>query len=122
MIDGLQRKRLGDICQIRLGETWNPDYKEGGHIPVIGYCKEPIAHQSKYNVEENTITICRKGGNIGHVSMLETKSFVSDSRFYLMQISSDISRDYLYYYLRTVQDKIANLSNKSLVDNRIHQS
>ena len=106
MIEGLQCKKLGDICTIREGEDLYKDRVEPGKFPVMDDEILPIDHVSVFNTKENTITIAIFGPAMSFVDLSSSPVWITESRLSLSNLNADISTNYLYHYLRMIQKQI----------------
>jgi type I restriction-modification system DNA methylase subunit len=114
-IDALTRnietKPLGELCEIRSGNhsTKKEDFILGEY-PIIGGGKKPLGFHNKHNCEENTI-LCASHGTAGHISMYETKTFITMA---FALIPKDIViQKYIYYYLKHIQEFLITLGKGS---------
>jgi restriction endonuclease S subunit len=80
-----------------------------GDYPVIGGGQKPLGYHNEYNVVENTILISKIGAYAGYISKYNSKIFVSNNGIYIDKIDDTILKDYIYYYLKSIQNKIYQL-------------
>jgi type I restriction-modification system DNA methylase subunit/restriction endonuclease S subunit len=105
-----EMKMLGEVCEIKNGKNIKKDDLKEGIYPVVGGGKSPLGFHNEYNVDENTIIISKDGSYAGYVSRYNAKVFVSNHGLYITNINDKIViRDYIYYYLLTIQDSIYSL-------------
>ena len=103
-------KTLGEVCEIKNGKNIKKDDLKEGEFPVVGGGKTPLGFHNEFTVEENTILISKDGSYAGYVSKYNKKVFVSNHGLYVTNINDKIViKDYIYYYLLTIQDSIYSL-------------
>lgn len=100
-------KTLGEICNFKNGKGIKKDALIDGDYPVIGGGKQPIGYHNEYNTDENTI-LCSSSGSAGFISRYDVKVWASDC-FSIIPKDNTINNTYLYYLLKTIQDKIYKL-------------
>jgi len=61
-------KRLGEVANLKRGETITAKNKTDGDIPVISGGQKPAYYTAEYNREDETITIAGSGAYAGYVS------------------------------------------------------
>ncbi|CAA0155377.1 conserved hypothetical protein [Tenacibaculum maritimum] len=103
-------KSLGEIVFLNKGEQVNRDtLSEQGSYPVINGGVEPSGYTEEWNRKENTITISEGGNSCGFVNFLKTK-FWSGGHCYTLNINSpEITKDYLYVFLKFNESEIMSL-------------
>ena len=108
--DGIEIKKLGDVCEFKNGQNITKSKLIPGIYPVVGGGQSPLGHHNSYNVEENTVLISKDGAYAGFVSRYNTKVFVSNHGIYISKYKNCVNKDYIYYYLKMVlQEKIYTL-------------
>ena len=99
-------KTLGEVCNFKNGKGIKKDMLIHGEYPVIGGGKKPLGFHNEYNRTENTI-LCATSGSAGYISKYNKKTWASDC-FSIIPKNSIIN-NYLYYLLKTIQEKIYKL-------------
>ena len=107
--DNIEIKTLGEVCTFKNGTNITKDKLINGEYPVIGGGQKPLGYHNEYNVIENTILISKDGAYAGYISKYNSKIFVSNHGIYIDIINDIILKDYIYYYLKSIQHKIYSL-------------
>jgi len=105
--DGVVVKTLGEVCNFKNGKGIKKDTLIEGEYPVIGGGQKPMGFHNEYNADENTILCSSSGAYAGFISKYDKKVWASDC-FSIIPKNS-INNTYLYYLLKTIQDKIYKL-------------
>jgi type I restriction-modification system DNA methylase subunit/restriction endonuclease S subunit len=98
-------KELGEVCKFKNGKGIKKDTLIEGEYPVIGGGQKPMGFHNEYNTNENTILCSSSGAYAGFISKYDKKVWASDC-FSIIPKENTINNNYLYYLLRTTQDKI----------------
>jgi type I restriction-modification system DNA methylase subunit/restriction endonuclease S subunit len=101
-------KTLGEVCNFKNGKGIKKDTLVKGEYPVIGGGQNPMGFHNEYNVDENTILCSSSGAYAGFISKYYKKVWASDC-FSIIPKNNLINNTYLYYLLKTIQDKIYKL-------------
>ena len=104
--------RLGDITEIKRGQTITEATRIDGDIPVIAGGKQPAYFCDRYNRTGENITIS-SSGTAGFVNYFATPIFASDC-FTIQGLENLAITKYLYYYLKSIQNKIYSLQSGSV--------
>jgi len=105
-------EKLGNICKLKNGTNITKDDLIEGEFPVIGGGQKPMGYHNKYNCEENTILISKDGSYAGYISKYNIKTFITNHGIIINNINNDIiNNDYLYYYLKFIQNNIYKLQS-----------
>lgn len=109
-IEGLEYKKLGEICTFNNGQNITKEKLINGIYPVVGGGQKPLGYHNEFNVAENTIIISKDGAYAGYISKYDTKVYVSNHGIYITQYTDEIIKDYVYHYLKLVlQNNLYNL-------------
>ena len=106
--EGVVVKTLGEVCNFKNGKGIKKDTLVEGEYPVIGGGQKPMGFHNEYNADENTILCSSSGAYAGFVSKYDKKVWASDC-FSIIPKNNSINNTYLYYLLKTIQDKIYKL-------------
>jgi len=106
-------KTLGEVCKINNGQNIIKSQLISGIYPVVGGGQSPLGYHNKYNVDENTLLISKDGSYAGFISRYNTKVFVSNHGIYISNYLYQINKNYIYYYLKSIQKKIYKLQTGS---------
>jgi len=101
-------KRLGEVANLKRGETITAKNKTEGNIPVISGGQKPAYYTAEYNREGETITISGSGAYAGYVSYWNEPIFVSGA-FSVKPNLSILSVRYVFHFLLKHQGWIYNL-------------
>jgi len=104
--DGVEYKKLGDICTFKRGTSITKKDIVEGDIPVIAGGQEPAYYHNQANRTGETVVIS-SSGHAGFVSYWEQPIFVSDA--FSVEPNGKILTKYLYYFLKSKQDEIYSL-------------
>jgi restriction endonuclease S subunit len=99
---------LGEVCNFKNGKGIKKDTLVEGEYPVIGGGQKPMGFHNKYNADENTILCSSSGAYAGFISKYVKKVWASDC-FSIIPKNDSINNTYLYYFLKSIQDKIYKL-------------
>jgi type I restriction enzyme S subunit len=106
--DGVVVKTLGEVCDFKNGKGIKKDTLIEGEYPVIGGGQKPMGFHNEYNTDENTILCSSSGAYAGFISKYDKKVWASDC-FSIIPKNNSTNNTYLYYLLKTIQDKIYKL-------------
>jgi type I restriction enzyme S subunit len=98
-------KTLGEVCNFKNGKGIKKDTLIEGEYPVIGGGQKPMGFHNEYNTNENAILCSSSGAYAGFISKYDKKVWTSDC-FSIIPNDKSIDNNYLYYLLKTIQDKI----------------
>ena len=101
-------KTLGEVCNFKNGKGIKKDTLIEGEYPVIGGGQKPMGFHNEYNTNENVILCSSSGAYSGFISKYDKKVWASDC-FSIIPKNNLINNTYLYYFLKTIQNKIYNL-------------
>jgi restriction endonuclease S subunit/type I restriction-modification system DNA methylase subunit len=103
--------KLGDVCELKRGKSINKSCFVPGPYKVIGGGQTSMGFHDLCNTEKNCITISAIGAYAGFVNFHEESVFVTNNGSSL--IFTEGSSKYLYYYLKSIQNKILKLQKGS---------
>jgi type I restriction enzyme S subunit len=106
--EGVVVKTLGEVCKFKNGKGIKKDTLVEGEYPVIGGGQKPMGFHNECNADENTILCSSSGAYAGFISKYDKKVWASDC-FSIIPKNNSINNTYLYYLLKTIQDKIYKL-------------
>lgn len=103
-------RTLGEVINLDKGEQLNKDTLSlDGEYPVINGGIEPSGYCEKWNRVENTIAISEGGNSCGFVNLLKTK-FWSGGHCYTLKLkTSEVNQQYLYLFLKYMENSIMSL-------------
>ena len=103
-------KKLENICDFKRGKQLSKKKFIEGNYPVIGGGKKPVGYHNEYNMAENSI-LCSSSGSAGYISRYNKKIWASDCFSIISSDENKLDNDYLYYYLKFVQEDIYQLKS-----------
>ena len=107
----IEIKTFGEVCKFKNGTNITKDKLIKGEYPVIGGGQKPFGFHNQYNCNENTIIISKDGAYAGYISKYNLKIFVSNHGIYIDEINDIILKDYIYYYLKSIQKSLYDLQS-----------
>ena len=102
--EGVEYKRLGEVCEMRRGTAITKKDVVEGDIPVIAGGKTPAYYCDKSNRKGETITVAGSGAYAGFVQYWTCPIFVSDA--FSVKGNSELLTKFAYYILSNMQDEI----------------
>lgn len=111
MIEKTKIIKLKDLCNIKYGSSKIPTKKEGmvEKYPLYAGGEKSKRNISEFNVDKNTILIARSGSS-GYVNITTEKSFVANYCFIVKNIDKKYETNYLYYKLKSIENKIKKMA------------
>lgn len=104
--DGWEWKKLGDITEIKKGNSITKSIIEEGNIPVIAGGREPAYYHNKSNRDGETITVSASGAYAGYVNYFCTPIFASDCSTIKIINSDALLTKFIYWRLKAYQEQI----------------
>jgi len=109
---GCPMVELGEVCEFKGYQSLRKkDFIEGDY-PVIGGGRKPAGFHNTFNRDENTILCSATGSYAGYISKYANKVWCSES-FSIHPVNGKIINNYLYYYLKTKQERIYEMRPSS---------
>lgn len=104
------KKKLGSLCIIKKGHQINAiDLFDIGKYYVMNGGVNPSGYYDNYNTEADTISISEGGNSCGYVQYNDSKFWSGGHCYTLEDIDKQIVNEYLYFYLKSEQEKIMAL-------------
>ena len=97
--------KLGEVCEIRRGETITKREVKEGNIPVIAGGQTPAYYHNKSNRKGKIITCSGSGAYAGFINYFENEIFASDCST-IENIQGKTNIKFLYYFLKSNQNEI----------------
>jgi len=107
---GWRRVLLGEICEVKRGQTITQKQTEPGDVPVVAGGRTPAYFHNKPNINPPVITVSGSG-DAGYVNFFNVPIFASDCS--TIQANEGASTFYIYYYLKSRQKQIYALRQGS---------
>lgn len=108
--ENVEWKTLGEVAELKRGNTITKKTSTEGNYPVISGGKQPAYYINSFNREGETITIAGSGAYAGYVMFWNEPIFVSDA-FSIKVNNEQILPRYIYHFLLNIQDKIHSLKS-----------
>ena len=104
--DGVEFKKLGEVCEFNRGKSITSSKSKKGNIPVISGGRTPAFYTDEFNRMGKTIVVAGSGAYAGYISYWEEPIFCADS--FSVDITDDevLTTKYVYYFLSNLQNKI----------------
>lgn len=110
--NGVEWKKLGEVCDFQRGETITQKNAIEGDIPVIAGGQQPAYCHNKANRDGETIAISGSGAYAGYVSFWNIPIYLSDA-FSVNPNKDLLYPKYVFYFLKNIQEKIYNTKQGS---------
>ena len=108
--------QLKEICSFSKGCQINGDeLLENGEYDYLNGGINPSGKWNEYNVSGNTVTISEGGNSSGYVNYMSNPFWCGAHCYYLYELKCDVK--YLYYALKSQQDKIMKLRSGACMPN-----
>ena len=107
--EGIEWIELDKVCEFKNGKGKKREDLINGNYPVIGGGKQPLGFHNEYNREENTILCSSSGAYSGYISKYPQKVWASDCFSIIQKNNNILIKQYLYYYLLSIQNNIYKL-------------
>lgn len=118
--NGVEFKKLGEVCDMKRGSTITASQAVAGDIPVIAGGQKPAYYHNQSNRQGRNITVAGSGAYAGYVAFWEQPIFVSDA-FTVTPKDERLDIKYIYYYLTNKQEEIHHTKKGSGVPH-VHPS
>ena len=105
-------KTLGDVAELKRGQTITAKTKTDGNIPVISGGQQPAYYNAEFNREGETITVAGSGAYAGHLLFWNEPIYVSDA-FSVKPDIKILNTKYVFHFLLNNQNWIYNLKKGS---------
>jgi type I restriction enzyme S subunit len=109
--DGVEWKKLGEVCEVKRGQSITKETVVNGDVPVIAGGRTPAYYHNVSNRTGQTIVIAGSGAYAGFVSWWEVPIFVSDA--FAVKTNEELLPRYCYYFLMNIQEQLHNLKKGS---------
>ena len=106
--DGVEYKKLDDVCNFNRGTSLVSKNAKSGNIPVISGGQKPAFYHNVANRTGTTITVAGSGAYAGYVGIWYEPIFVCDAFSVEPKNADELDIKYLYHYLTNNQNKIYN--------------
>ncbi|MGI9311533.1 MAG: restriction endonuclease subunit S [bacterium] len=97
---------LGDVCEVRRGNSITRKDVMPGDVPVIaGGLSSPYSH-CESNRPANTVTVSGSGANAGFVNFWDTPIYASDCSTVVAKKPKNLLPEFVYRFLKSQQNYI----------------
>ena len=103
-----QEVELGEICEIKKGNSITKNTITNGDIPVIAGGQQPAYYHNNSNRIGETLTISGSGAYAGFVAYFNIPIFASDCST-IQSKEKNVFMKYIYYFLKGNQNRIYKL-------------
>ena len=100
--------KLGDVCEVKKGDSITKKKATHGKIPVIAGGQQPAYYHNKSNRKGNVITVSASGAYAGFVNYFQNPIFASDCSTVQSKNESIANTKYIYQILKGAQKRIYN--------------
>ena len=108
--EGWEEVRLGDVCEVRRGNTITKKDVISGDVPVIAGGQKPTYYHNKANRSGNIITVSGSGAYAGFVNFFDYPVYASDCSTIIPKNKS-VDIKFVFYFLKSKQNYIYNLQS-----------
>ena len=109
---GWKRVKLGEVCEVKRGETITKKQTKQGCIPVIAGGRMPAYYHNNSNVNPPVITVSGSGAYAGYVNFFDAPIYASDCST-IRSNNDNVNLLYIYNLLRKKQRDIYELKQGS---------
>ncbi len=102
--NGVEFKRLGEVCVMQRGSSVTKQSITEGDIPVISGGQKPAYYCDTSNRTGETVTVAGSGAYAGYVAYWDVPIFVCDA--FSVKGTDGCATKYLYYVLQSMQERI----------------
>ena len=95
--NGVEHKKLGEVCQFKRGSTITKEDVTEGDVPVIAGGQKPAYYHNIANRNGETIAVSSSGAYAGFVSFWTKPIFLSDS-FSVNSAPQLLMPKYVFYF------------------------
>lgn len=110
--DGVEYKELGEVCKFNRGTSITQKDTKIGEVPVIAGGQKPSYYHNSHNRKGDTIAVSGSGAYAGFVTFWTIPVFLSDS-FSVDPNYEILIPKYVFYFLKSIQEKIHNTKKGS---------
>ena len=103
--EGWQRMRLGDVAEVRKGESFTSRNLVPGDIPVIAGGTSPAYYHAYSNRSPGVITVSASGANAGFVAYHKTPIFATDCST-IQGKGQKAANSFIFHFLKNIQEMI----------------
>ena len=103
---GWKEMTIGDVCDVRRGNTITRKSTKNGCVPVVaGGLSSPYTHNVA-NRPANTVTVSGSGANAGFVNFWDVPIYASDCSTVAAKEPNNLLSVFIYRFLQTQQNHI----------------
>src|SRR3989344_5571299 len=100
---------LGEICEVKKGNSITKNTITEGNIPVIAGGQQPAYYHNLSNRTGETLTVSGSGAYAGFIAYFNTPIFASDCSTIQVKDKFSILSRYVYMFLKSKQDSVYKL-------------
>lgn len=99
-IEGIEYKKLGDICEFKNGTQLDKKKMINGKYNVYGGGKSQVGYHNSFNREGFETIVCGTGAYAGYVNICKDKYWASQCFTIFPKNVNILNKFYLYYYAK----------------------
>ena len=112
-------RKMGNVALIRKGKSITSSEFTNGNIKVVAGGINFAGYHGEANRDANVITVSASGANAGYVNIWREPIFASDCTTIEAE-EDEIYQDYLYYVLKSIQEKIIHNLQKGAAQPHVY--
>ena len=102
--NGVEYKRLKDLCNFQRGKSITIKNLEKGNYPVIAGGQNPAFYCNKFNRDDECITISSSGAYAGFINYWNEKILCTDSFSIISRDKNILNNKFLFHFLKSKQE------------------
>ena len=112
--NGVEYKKLKDLCKIKTGKLNANEMEENGIYPFFT-CDEKPYKINEYAFDDEAILISGNGSKVGHINYYKGKFNAYQRTYVLLNFNNGIVKYYVFYLKEFLKKHIIKNSNKASV-------
>jgi type I restriction enzyme S subunit len=104
-IEGLEYKKIGDVCEFKNGSQLDKKNIQNGNIPVFGGGVKQVGYHNQHNRNGNETIICGTGAYAGYINYNYGIPFWASQCFTMQSKYNNLNNKFLYYYSKLKLEK-----------------
>ena len=112
--NGVEYKKLKDLCKIKTGKLNANEMEENGIYPFFT-CDEKPYKINEYAFDDEAVLISGNGSKVGHINYYKGKFNAYQRTYVLLNFNNGIVKYYVFYLKEFLKKHIIKNSNKASV-------